>query len=152
MLVVLLNGVFTHTNQGPMTNNLCCHCQKGFNFFLFKLETVNNSAAKKKKRLKKALNLRHHSLRRKKRLIIIRYICKIFRIPIIHHTLRGNLKYMGLVRITKPAYLSPFWYKKRKWSKPTVQFVQSSNKFQSSFIDVRNRKRKLKPFSTKHGR
>lgn len=152
MLVVLLNGVFTHTNQGPMTNNLYCHCQKGFNFFLFKLETVNNSAAKKKKNAwKKPLifGIIHFA---EKRLIIIRYICKIFRIPIIHHTLRGNLKYMGLVRITKPAYLSPFWYKKRKWSKPTVQFVQSSNKFQSSFIDVRNRKRKLKPFSTKHGR
>lgn len=48
-MVVLLNIVFTHTYRGPMTDNYWRHRQEGFYFFyLFKLETVNNSAAKKK--------------------------------------------------------------------------------------------------------
>lgn len=47
-MVVLLNIVFTHTYRGPMTDNYWRHRQEGFYFFyLFKLETVNNSAAKK---------------------------------------------------------------------------------------------------------
>lgn len=47
-MAVLLNIVFTHTYRGPMTDNYWRHRQEGFHFFyLFKLETVNNSAAKK---------------------------------------------------------------------------------------------------------
>lgn len=66
-MVVLLNIVFTHTYRGPMTDNYWRHRQEGFTFFLFKLETVNNSAAKKKPHWKKALNLRHHSIRLNKK-------------------------------------------------------------------------------------
>lgn len=66
-MVVLLNIVFTHTYRGPMTDNYWRHRQEGFYFFyLFKLETVNNSAAKKT-HWKKALNLRHHSIRLNKK-------------------------------------------------------------------------------------